>query len=93
LKPKQAQNPRRKPIVLAKDSKKRADNQLPKQLKCSNCGCNNHTVENCFAFHPKKRPSSDQKNELVAKIGALEEGFKNLASSGQILDVSSSSKA
>ena len=35
----------------------------------------------------------NEKNALEAKIGALEERFKNLASSGQILDLPSSSGA
>jgi hypothetical protein len=92
-KPKQTHNPKRKPVVPAKDSTKGAGNQLPKQLKCFHCGRNNHAVENCFALHPEKRPSSDRKKTLETKVGALEERFKNLASSGQILDVPSSSGA
>ena len=39
----------------------------------------------CFAFHPEKRPSWEQKNMLEAKIA-----FKSLVSSGQILDTPSS---
>jgi hypothetical protein len=58
-KPKQAQNPRRKPIISAKDSTKGAGNQLPKQLKCFHCGRNYHVVESYFALHSKKRPSSN----------------------------------
>jgi hypothetical protein len=69
---------------------KGAGNQLPKQLKCSYCGRNNYAVENCFALHPEERPSSDRKKTLETKVGAFEERFKNLASSGQILDVPSS---
>ena len=87
-KPKHAQNQKRKPVVPAKDSAKDAGNHLPKQLKCSHCGRNNHAVENCFALHPEKRPSTDRK-KLEAIVGAFEERFKNLASSGQISDVPS----
>ena len=36
---------------------KGADNCLPKQLRCSHCGCNYHAVDNCFAFHQEKYPS------------------------------------
>ena len=43
-------------------------------------------MENCFAFHREKRSSSERKNALEAKIGALEERFKSLASFGQIFD-------
>jgi hypothetical protein len=92
-KPKHAQNPKRKPIVPAKDSTKGAGNQLPKQMKCSHCGRNNHAVENCFALHPEKRFSTDREKALEAKVGALEERFKNLAASGQISNVPSFSGA
>jgi hypothetical protein len=92
-KPKQAQNPRRKPVVPAKDSTKGAGNQLPKQLKCFHCGRNDHAVENGFALHPEKRPYFDREKTLETKIDALEERFKNLASSGQILDVPTTSGA
>ena len=50
-------------------------------------------MENCFVLHPEKRPSSDREKTLDAKISALEEKFKNLASSDQILDLPSSSSA
>ena len=86
-------NPKRKPIVIAKDSTKGANNNLSKQLRCSHCGRNNHAVENCFAFHPKKCLSSICEKMLEAKIRALEERFKSLASSNQILDSPSSSGA
>ena len=43
-------------------------------------------MENCFAFHPEKHLSSEQEKTLEVKIGALEERFKSLALSGQILD-------
>ena len=43
-------------------------------------------MENFFALNPKKRPSSDRKKALEGNIEALEERFKSLASSGQILD-------
>ena len=93
-KPRQAptvHNPRRPPVVPAKDSTKGAGNRLPKQLRCSHCGRNNHAVANCFALHPEKRPTSERKNAMEAKIGALEERFKSLALSDQILDSPSSS--
>ena len=92
-KSKHAQTPKRKPTVPAKDPTKDAGNQLSKQLKCFHCGRNNHAVENCFVLHPEKRPSTDREKALEAKVGALEERFKNLASSGQISDVPSSSGA
>ena len=85
-------NPKRKPIVPAKDSTNGASNHLPKQLKWSHCGRNNHAVENCFALHPEKQPSSTRGKALEAKIGSLEEKFKIFASSGQILDSLSSSR-
>ena len=47
-------------------------------------------MESCFPLHPEKRPSSKRKKILEAKIEALEERFKSLASSGQILDSPSS---
>ena len=50
-------------------------------------------AKNCFAHHLEKRFFFRWKKTLEAKIGALEERFKNLASSGQILDSPSSSKA
>ena len=83
--------PKRKPYVPAQGAAKKAGNQLPKQLKCSHCGRNNHAVENCFALHPEKRPTSEREKAMEAKIGALEERFKSLASSGQILDSPSTS--
>jgi hypothetical protein len=83
--------PKRKPFVPAQGSAKKAGNQLPKQLKCSNCGRNNHAVENCFVLHPEKCPTSEWKKTMEAKIGALEERFKSLALSGQILDSPSTS--
>ena len=92
-KQKQAQNirnPKRTPVVPAKDSAKGAGNRLPKQLRCSHCGHNNHVVANCFALHAKKRPTLERVKVLEAKVGALEERFKSLASSGQILDSPSS---
>ena len=88
MKPKYAQNRRRKPVVPTKYSTKGAGSQLPKQLKYFHCGYNDHTVDNYFALHPKERRSSYPKNALEAKVGALKENFKNLASSGQILNVS-----
>ena len=87
------QSPKRKSVVPAKDPTKGAVNQLPKQLKCSHCGRNNHAVKNCFALHPDKRHSTNQKKAFEAKDRALEERFKNLALSGQISDVPSSSGA
>ena len=45
------------------------------------------------SWNPEKRPSTDREKTLEAKIGALEDMFKNLASSGQISDVPSSSGA
>ena len=48
-------------------------------------------MENCFALHPEKRPTSERENAMEAKIGALEERFKSVASSGQILDSPSTS--
>ena len=83
--------PKRKPFVPAQGSAKKAGNQLPKQLKCSHCGRNNHAVENCFAHHPEKRLISEREKAMEAKIGALEERVKSLASSGQILDSPSTS--
>ena len=50
-------------------------------------------MEDYFALHPEKQPYSDREKTMEAKIGALEERFKNLASSGQILDSPSSSGA
>ena len=47
-------------------------------------------MENCFALHLEKRPSSEREKALEAKVGALEERFKSLASSSQILDSPSS---
>ena len=74
-------NPKRTPVVLAKDSTKGACNRLSKQLRCSHCGHNNHLVDNCFALHPEKRPTLEREKTLEAKIGALEERFRSLASS------------
>ena len=88
-----ASNPKRTPVVPAKDSTKGACNHLPKQLRCFHCGRNNHAVDNYFALHPEKHSSSERENALEAKIGALKERFKILASSGQILNSPSSSKA
>lgn len=82
---------KRKPFVPAQGATKKAGNQLPKQLKCSHCGRNNHAVENYFALHPDKRPSTNREKAWEAKVGALEERFKNLAASGQISNVPSSS--
>ena len=49
-------------------------------------------MKNRFALHPTKY-FSELENALEAKIGALKERFKNLASSDQILDSPSSSEA
>lgn len=57
-----------------------------KQLKCSHCGKSNPNNDNCFILHPEKRPSSTREKELEAKIGALEEKFKTLASLDQVID-------
>ena len=84
-------NPKRPPVVPAKDSTKGTGNRLPKQLRCFHCGRNNHEVDNYFALHPEKHPISERKKALEAKVGALEEKFKSLASSGQIFDLPSSS--
>jgi hypothetical protein len=84
--------PKRKPFVPARGSAKKAGNQLPKQLKCSHCGRNNHAVENCFALHLEKRHTFKREKTMEAKIGALEERFKSLALSGQILDSPSTSR-
>ena len=95
-KQKQAQtvgNPKRKPFVPAKDSIKGAGKHLPKHLKCFHCRRNNHVVENCFALHLEKCLYFDWEKMLEAKIGALEERFKSLALSSQILDSLSSSEA
>ena len=43
--------------------------------------------------NPDKRPTSEWEKAIEIKIRALEEMFKNLASSGQILDSPSSSGA
>ena len=86
-------NPKQKPIVPAKDSMKGGNNHLPKQFKCSHCGRNNHSVQNCFILHQEKRHFSKREKMLEAKIGALEKRFKNLALSDQILDSPSSSGA
>ena len=48
-------------------------------------------MKNCFILNLEKRPSFNRKKTLKAGIGALEERFKSLASSGQILDSPSSS--
>ena len=37
-------NPKQKPFVPTKNSTKEADKHLPKQLKCSHCGRNNHVI-------------------------------------------------
>ena len=50
-------------------------------------------MDNYFALHPEKRPTLEPEKTLEAKIGALEERFKSLASSGQILDSPTSSGA
>ena len=86
-------NPMRKPIVPAKDSKKETVKHLSKEFKCSHCGWNNHAVENCFALYPKKCPSSEREQTLEANIGILKERFKILTSSGQILDLPAPSRA
>ena len=85
--------PKRTPIVPAKDSTKGEGNRLPKQLRCSHCRRNNHAVDNCFALHLDKRSTSEREKTLEAKIGALEERFKSLASSSQNLDSLSFSRA
>jgi hypothetical protein len=53
--------PKRKPFVPAQGYAKKTCNQLPKQLKCFYCGRNNHAVENCFALHLEKRPTSGKR--------------------------------
>lgn len=49
-------------------------------------------MENCFDLYLEKRPSFEQKKTLEAKIGALEERFKKLASFVQFLKLSAPSK-
>ena len=53
-------NPKRKPIVPAKDSTKGAGYHLPQQFKYYRCGQNNHAVDNCLALHPEIRPSFER---------------------------------
>ena len=53
-------------------------------MKCSHCGRLNHSEENCFILHPKKRPASEKEKALEAKIAALEAKFKTVASLGQV---------
>jgi hypothetical protein len=60
-------NSTRKPVAPAKNSMKGVDNHGPKQLKCSNSGQNNHTLENCFAPHLQKRSFSEQKKNVGGK--------------------------
>ena len=52
-------------------------------MKCYNCDRNNHAVDNCFALHAEKRHFVDREKTLEAKVGALKEMFKNLASSAK----------
>ena len=61
-------NPKRTPVVLAKDSTKGAGNRLSKQLRCSHCGRNNHAVDNCFALHPEKRSSLERERHWRRKL-------------------------
>ena len=42
--------------------------------------------QNYFAIHPQKQHFSERVKMLEAKLGALEKRFKNLASSGRILE-------
>ena len=52
----------------------------------SHFGQNNHAVEYCFALHLEKTSIFHARKALETKLEALEERFKNLASSGQILE-------
>ena len=73
--------------------RKGGGNCLPKQLRCFHCGRNKHAVDNYFALHPDKCRTLEEEKTIEIKIGALEERFKSLVSSGQILDSPSSSGA
>ena len=72
-------NPKRKPVVPARNFRKGACNHLSKQFKCSHRGQNNHMVKNCFALHSENRHYFEREKTLEAKIGSLKERFKNLA--------------
>ena len=88
-----AERPRRKTIFPAKDPTKDTAKHLLKQLACFHCGKPNHTKDHCFILHPEKQPLSAWEKAMEAKLGDLEEKFKSLASSGQILTSSAPSGA
>ena len=69
-------NRKRKSIVSAKVSIKESGNHLPKLLKCFYCGWNNHAVENYFALHPDKCPSSKRKRRWRRRLASWRRGSR-----------------